>query len=228
MRATIEYIQAKFDYYNTLCFKGSLPAVPLLTSNARTFLGILRYKRERVPLKGWHYSDFELVISTRLDLPEEVVIDTILHEMIHYYILSNQIQDTSAHGKVFREMMQTINQLYDRHITISHRLSTSESESDQHSRQHLVAVVLLKDGRTGVCVAAHTRLFYLWEKLPKMSQVAQVRWYVTRNPFFNRYRRSQTAKIYLIDNETLQTNLIEALPLVREGDTIRTVRKTQP
>jgi len=65
--------------------------------------------KEQNPDGTWHYFGFVFRISTVIDLPEREVEDTILHEMIHYYILSNQMQDTSAHGEIFMRMMKDIN-----------------------------------------------------------------------------------------------------------------------
>lgn len=58
---------------------------------------------------------------TGADLPEELVEDTILHEMIHYYIAFNQWRDTSTHGQLFRREMKRINEKGGRHISISYR-----------------------------------------------------------------------------------------------------------
>lgn len=64
-----------------------------------------------------------LRINTRFDLPEDLLQDTILHEMIHYYIAVNHLRDTSTHGQLFRREMKRINEQGNRHITISYRLT---------------------------------------------------------------------------------------------------------
>lgn len=56
-----------------------------------------------------------------MDLPEDVVKDTIIHEMIHYYIMSNQMQDTAPHGKLFIAKMQEINRKFNRNLAVTHR-----------------------------------------------------------------------------------------------------------
>lgn len=126
MRATLPFIQERFDAFNQLCFGGSLPAIPLALSNAKGFLGVCRFKKRRKLFGKWELYDFSIRISTRFDLPQDVIEDTLLHEMIHCYIGLNGLADTSAHGKVFRRMMKEINAKYGRHIRISHRLSQME------------------------------------------------------------------------------------------------------
>lgn len=125
MVPTLDYIQARFDEYNTRYFGGTLPPIPIKLSHARTFLGKVTFVRHRTWLFGSVRNEkFVLRINTRFDLPEELIQDTILHEMIHYYIAVNQLRDTSAHGKLFRSEMKRINTEGNRHITISYRLST--------------------------------------------------------------------------------------------------------
>ena len=127
MRPTVEYIQERFDEYNVLYFNGSLPPLPVKLSNARTFLGKLCYKKQRTWFLGpYRYSDFVLRINTRMDMPEELVHDTILHEMIHYFIAVNQLRDTRTHGRLFRREMARINRAGNHHITISYRPNEAE------------------------------------------------------------------------------------------------------
>ena len=124
MQPTVDYIQSRFDEYNTRYFGGTLPPIPIKLSHARTFLGKVTFVRHRTWLFGSVRNEkFVLRINTRFDLPEELIEDTILHEMIHYYIAVNQIRDTSAHGRLFRREMKRINAEGYRHITISYRMS---------------------------------------------------------------------------------------------------------
>lgn len=127
MTPTIDYIQQRFDEYNVLFFNGSLPPLPIKLSNARTFLGKLCYKKQRRWFFGeYQNSDFVLRINTRMDMPEELIEDTILHEMIHYFIAVNQLRDARTHGPLFRREMKRINEIGGRHISISYRPNAEE------------------------------------------------------------------------------------------------------
>ena len=123
MKPTLEYIQAHFDAYNEQYFGGQLPPLPIKLSHARRFLGKVTYVKKRQWLFGPYRNEhFVLRINVELDLPEEVVQDTILHEMIHYSIAVRQLRDTSAHGRLFRAEMARINAEGHRHLRISYRL----------------------------------------------------------------------------------------------------------
>ena len=125
---TIDYIQSRFDEFNTRFFAGALPPVPIKLSHAKGFLGKVTFTRRKQGLFGkYRNEDFVLRINTRFDLPEDLICDTILHEMIHYYIAYNQLRDTSTHGKLFRAEMKRINAEGNRHITISYRFPNSNS-----------------------------------------------------------------------------------------------------
>ena len=127
MKPTVEYIQTYFDAFNRQFFGGQLPPLPVKLSHAKGFLGKVTFVRKRQGwFGGYRNEDFVLRINVRIDLPEELVQDTILHEMIHYSIAVKQIRDTSAHGKLFRAEMARINAEGNRHIRISYRLTPEQ------------------------------------------------------------------------------------------------------
>ena len=121
MIATKPFLEERFATFNTLCFDGSLPPVPLRLGRAVRSLGSCTYRKKRHLFGRTEYYGFSIRISARFDLPERVLEDVLLHEMIHYEILVNQRQDTSAHGRLFRARMKEINERYGRRITVSYR-----------------------------------------------------------------------------------------------------------
>lgn len=214
---TLEFLNQKFDELNELCFSGELPQVTIRLSKARTYLGQLGFKR-RHPLFGkTQYYDFVLRISTRLEQTEEEIIDTLLHEMIHLYITSRQLKDSSSHGKIFRQMMNDLNQRFGRHIAISHRKTKDELNRDTQRRQHLVCVSTLASGERGITIAAKSRLLLLWDQIPRIPEIVSQAWYVSYDPYFNRFPRALTPKVYRVSAPDLDLHLKAARPLVRQG-----------
>ena len=214
---TLEFLNQKFDELNELCFGGALPKVSIRLSKARTYLGQLGFKRKRPLFGKTQYYDFVLRISTRLEQTEDEVIDTLLHEMIHLYIASHQLKDSSLHGKIFRQMMNDLNQRFGRHITISHRKTKDELNQDTQRRQHLVCVSTLASGERGITIAAKSRLFLLWDQIPTIPEIVSQTWYVSYDPYFNRFPRALTPKVYCISPSDLDLHLKAARPLVRQG-----------
>lgn len=224
MRASLEYIKSKFDEYNTLMFEGKLPPIPFQLSRAKSFLGAVTCRRKRNPDNTWHYHSFVFKISTLLDMPEDVVEDTIIHEMIHYYIMSNQLQDTAPHGRLFIAKMLEINRKFHRNLAVSHRATKEEQDSDKRIRQHIICVSRLKNGKRGVTVVARTRLFELWDAMSRIPQIEELKWVVSIDPYFNRFPRSQKPSIYIVPSEELDAHLQEAKELIRQGNTIHPKR----
>ena len=217
MRPTQEYIEHRFREFNEQYFGGQLPMVPVRLTSARTYLGLLGFKRRRTLLGGTLNYDFVLRISIRIDLPEREVEDTLLHEMIHLYIASKQLKDTSPHGRLFRRLMADINRRYDRHIAISHSRTAAEQAQDAQRRLHLLCVSTFDSGERGITIAAKSRVFLLWDMMPAFPHVVETRWYATYDPYFNRYPRTLAPKVYRINPDDLIAHLKDARPILREG-----------
>lgn len=237
MVATSEFVKEKFDCFNDLCFGGSLPAIPVVLVKARTFLGKVEYVYNRGffgRITGC--CDFRMKISVSFDLDEAVLEDVILHEMIHYYIALNRITDSSAHGHVFREMMDSINEKYGRNITVRHRAdqtlrpvqglqATGPGEgpvavpaagsvcgpvaepAEAPARLNYLCVSTFRDGKIGVTVCSASKIQYLKRVLPRYFSLEKMEWYTSRDPFFNRFPHARTPKIYKITRAELDAHL---------------------
>lgn len=115
---TVEYLEKAFDHYNHLCFGGLLPRPRLRLSRAKSRLGWMRYKVDANGESPIPY-DFTIGITTAYRLNTEQIDDVLIHEMIHYHIAYHQLRDNAPHGRRFRQIMETINHDYQRHIRIS-------------------------------------------------------------------------------------------------------------
>jgi len=221
MIATLEYVNEAFDRFNKLCFEGSLSKPPISLSRSRKALGMVRYHKNKMPDGRFHYYDMQMLISDMRDVEESVLEDTILHEMIHYWIMSNQMQDSSVHGKIFRAKMNQINKDFGRNITIKHRLTEEEQNSDTEVRIHIFCVIKFTDGRTGIIVVAKTRLFWFWDRIRVYGIVRDFKWMASYDPYFNRFPRTRTLKMIIVDEDELKQHLQYAKELVREGNVIK-------
>lgn len=227
MKPTVEYIQRKFEEFNRLIFNNDLKPLPIHVSHAKSTLGGVTFKHRHKWLGKEEYYDFAMRISTRFDLPEPEIEDIIIHEMIHYYILSHQMRDTSPHGQLFKQMMNDINQRHKRHITISRRSSPTEQNLDQQARLHYLCVAELPDGRTTVMVSARTKVFYMWRTIPQLFTVKSITWYVSTDPYFNRFPNAIKPRLFLVDRDEITDHLKTARELVNDGKCIMAKRKEQ-
>lgn len=212
---TVEYIQSIFDEFNGLIFDGALPRIPVVLGNAASYVGQLTCKSRRRLLGKREYYDYKLRISKRYDLPASEVEDTVIHEMIHYYIRLKGIRDTSAHGTVFRRMMEDINRRFGRHITVSHHTTPEQREAarDRRPRLRVVAIVDFKDGRQGLKllppdrrkVAAYHRV------LMHGGSVAGIKYHLETDPWFNRYPTSSAYNVFFVPMDEVRQHLSNPL-----------------
>ena len=194
MTATIPFIEEKAAQFNSLCFAGILPPIPVKLVKARTFVGKATFRGR---------TDFVLRVSTLFDLSEEEWEDVVIHELIHFYVAFQEIRDSSAHGREFRRIMATINETFSRHVTVRHKGAPPKTEI----RENNVCVSLLGDDRWGVTICSDAMKPRLDRQLPRYYRLQKMTWYRSADPFFNRYPRSRTPKIYKISLRDLEEHL---------------------
>lgn len=217
MIPSIDYIARKFHEFNVLMFGGKLTIPPIQLSRARTFVGQCAARKRRTLLHGTQLYDFRLKFSTCFDLPEEEWEDTIIHEMIHYYIGSNGIKDSSAHGQVFRQMMQDINQRFDRKLTISHKSTPEQKEQLYNSKivWHVIALVHFADGRKGLKVLPRIRqrIQAYRAAILRDKRIIKIDLFMSKDPYFNRYPNSSAFNVVLANEEEFIPHINQAEPL---------------
>lgn len=223
MEISAEYIKSRFDYYNKLIFGSKLPVLPISIGRARKTLGAIKYKRKYTLFGHSEIKEIKMVISSYYSLSADEYDDIVIHEMIHYYIIHNKIKDTSSHGKVFRKLMTDINRKFDRNVCISCRGLNAEQSCVDNNKYRYVCMTELADGRIGITVAAKTRVFQLWELLPRLFPVTAFKWYCTRDSFFAKYPSAIKPKIYIVDKDSVVRHLVSAIELQNDGKTIKSI-----
>lgn len=221
MRPTLEYIKEKFDFYNRLCFGGNLPMPPIRLNLRYRQLGTTKYRCVRDGNGNIHYQDISIEISIRRDLPEEEYIDTLVHEMIHYYIAYNNIVDDAPHGTVFRQMMQHITNTYGLKISTFFNPSDKELIASVTARVRYICVVEFNDGKMGFAVVAKNKIFELWEIMPTIEGVKTVQWYASNREIFKKFPVTVSPRVILEHSCNIFRYLTGAKELYREGSVIR-------
>ena len=192
-------------------FEGKLPPVPIKIGNSKGRLGTCFYTVLRRPGQKPVNAFFHLRFSSAFDLPEEEWEDTIIHEMIHYFIGVNQLEDTSAHGPVFVHMMNTINEKFGRHLTVSHKSTKEEREQaiDTKAHWHVVAIVSLKNGKTGIKVLPRVlpKILNQYNTVGENKTVDKIELFMSNNPYFNRFPNSGALNVQYIERDEVMEQL---------------------
>lgn len=221
MKPTLFFIEKKFEEFNRQIFAGELPKPVFELSKAKSFMGLLVFNRRSLFNGRREAYNYRLRISTHFDRTEAEIEDTIIHEMIHYYIEVKHLKDSSAHGTIFRKMMNDINQRYGRKLCVSHKISKeSDPTVDTQRRRHVVAIVYLKDGQTGVKVLPFQiqRIVYYYRNVLASGKVNEVKLYLTDDPYFNRFPKSSALRVTLISEAEFQPHLQHALAMKCDGN----------
>lgn len=222
MDISTAYIKGRFDEFNRLCFEGRLPQPIFRLSHVKTYLGQMRRRLQYAP-SGRRQVQYVLTINTRYHLAPREVEDVILHEMIHYYIMVSGIRDTSAHGTHFRHIMDRINHQYGRAISVSSRAAHLTDDSPQRRRWQVLCLIRLSSGSLGVICPARTRIGDIWRQLQHAPGISSCRWYWSDDPFFGRYPRSRSLRMYRITEAEASAHLASARPMQKVGNQLRVV-----
>lgn len=215
MTLTVDLLRTWFRQFDALYFGDALPMPRIALSKARTRLGTMACKCHR-RLMGRVYSDFCIRISTYYDCTEREYQETLLHEMIHYHITYNHIPDTSAHGRVFRGIMQRLNREHGWHITVSssmrgHRVS--DPVAAQATRTFLVLALVLRDGHRLLSVVSPRSAHRVDAMALAAREVADHRWYMTQDCYFADFPRVRSLRARRVDTALFDEKTATMQPL---------------
>jgi hypothetical protein len=102
---------------NEKYFNNSLPTPSLKTFNEINVIGRFEYfnnkKSTKKPITGQ-----TIFMSDCFIYPKKDFVDTMVHEMIHYYLAWNKIKDNETHGNEFMKMANNMNERYGLNIAI--------------------------------------------------------------------------------------------------------------
>lgn len=221
MRATLTCISSKFNEFNETIFGGTLPSVTIRISDSLGKLGSFEYPVRRV--RGVYRPTTErpldrccIRISSRLDMPENQLEDVLIHEMIHYKIWFDRLEDASAHGPVFRKMMNDINRRFNRNISVRGNVTGELSDSDTRVKNHYIAVTEWKDGTVGMSPVCRTWIFDIHARFSALKEMIGLRWYWSQDPYFNRFKTFRSSRYYKMTSE-MRSHIEAATPCICDG-----------
>ena len=222
MKPTIEFLKSKFDRFNLQIFGGHLPEVPVSLCAVTSFVGQYKSKIRILPDGRREPYDHQLRFSTAFDLSERELEDTVIHEMIHYFISYNGLTDRSIHGPLFKALMNSINENHGRAITISHRTTHSEMADAKSVKKkwHVVAILHFKSGELGVKVLPRVipKIIDYYKGITSASNIRKVDFYLHNDGFFNRFPTSTGRRCHAITEAELRLHLDGAHILEVKGD----------
>lgn len=184
MIVTRDFLYAVFDKYNKLCFGDTLKRPIIVVSNAKRQLGLFM-PRKPIPV---------IKVSNFYDRPEIEYINTLVHEMIHYYIYDKGLKDSSSHGVIFKRLMNEINQQVG--LSMSVRTKTDEWQAAKIvNKMRNVLFVEMRNGKHFITVVSPSAAKQVEQTLFKLSlQVKSRRWFTTNDPYFSNFPTVRTLR----------------------------------
>ena len=201
---TVDYLRHTFEHYNALIFDGKLPVPKLKLSRAKTRLGQMACKRKT----SWgrtKFYDYTISVSNYYKLTTEEIDDVLIHEMIHYSIAYTGLKDTSAHGIVFRGMMDKINRTFGRHITISVRTRNLQPRMTQQAKDYLILALEMKDGKYYLSSVNPSAARKIATSLAHAREIAHYAWYQSQDEYFHGMPRVRSLRGRQVSTEVYET-----------------------
>lgn len=193
MIVTIEWMEEWFRRFDHEYFGGKLPVPELGLTHAKTRLGQLAYKRASRWGRTKLY-DFKLSMSTYYDMTDKQAKSVLLHEMIHYIIGYTGLKDTSAHGVVFKGLMDKLNSQYGwdiRVLTSTKGWKVSETVKSRKEKKgpqiYLMLAIEMNDGRHYLSRVNPSFARRIENQLKTVREVVSHHWYTTMENYFEDY-----------------------------------------
>lgn len=181
MELTAQILRDWFGQFNIRYFGGELPEPRFVVNKAKRLLGQFSCRRVRKGFfRGYETVGYTIKISEYYDLSEHEYQSTLLHEMIHYYIMFTRAKDSSAHGRLFRQWMQRLNQDgWD--ITISAKTDGFAIREKVADAQYLLLLLETKDGKYYLSVVNPSYQKYIERQLTLAPTIVAHHWVVSRD-----------------------------------------------
>ncbi len=218
MQISKHWIEENFILFNTDYFGGVLPLPKFSVSKARTRLGSFKYKWKIIKSGFLHSSvkrksyDFTIRISNYYDITEKQYQNILLHEMIHFYIAFKNLNDTSVHGKIFRAMMDSLNEKGWNVCVSTDVKKWPVTKSRENKKQIVLAFTMENKCLFGVVNPNYVR------KLDNMASntsfIKSHSWFVSTDVFFQDFSRSRTLCGRVVPNSLFDKYIKEMQPLV--------------
>ncbi len=209
MELTAKMLREWFVQFNAEYFENKLPLPQLTVSNARTQLGQFRCRRVRKGLfRGYELTGFAIKVSDYYQLSERDYQQTLLHEMIHYYIAITGVKDSSPHGRLFHQLAQHINEQGGWQITVSERRRNLAVRQENARRQSLLLLLRTTDQRYYLSVVNPNYRNYVGCQAERSPQIADYHFVVSSDSQYTSWTQCRSLRGCRITQEEYQKLMI--------------------
>lgn len=199
---SVDYINARHEYWKVAIAKAGIwkiqgfrPVNFIIRRKSKTYNGM--FQRKYI-IKNFvkKYSD-SIIIYNNADQFTPLFLDSVIvHEMIHQYIIQNNIPDTRTHGRIFREYMEKINNTFPGELSISIKSKNPSAIASGNGTETFCLLLVNQKDNWFCCVISPTKIKYFHHLLTSYKSkgiVADFGWGESNNLIFSTYRRCHKA-----------------------------------
>lgn len=135
-----------------------------------------------------------IIYKNAEDLEEKFIDSVLVHEMIHQYIIQNNIPDSSTHGKIFKSFMEAINRTFPGLLEISLKSHNPSTPTKGEGITFHTLLFMETEREFYCCVVSLASLKEFELMVRKCKDAWGVRnhwWGVSNDVYFNGFRRCQ-------------------------------------
>lgn len=203
MKLSLEYLIERHDFWkdrigmagiwNSGLFK---PVSFAIRKDCKSYNGMFQ-RKIRIKCFKRIITD-KIIIYNKVEDFDVKFLDTILvHEMIHQYIIQNNIKDTSTHGRVFKDFMNRINRSFKDELEIKVRdRNPSVPKKGEGNIVHTLLLIQHTDGKSFCAVMNPKKTEYFEKMLKKNKKLWNIQsysWAESKDVYFNQFRRCTRA-----------------------------------
>lgn len=210
MRVDADCLKVWFSEFNAMYFGGCLPVPAISTGMSKTRLGSMSWRSGRRIFR--RVTDYSIRISNYYDADEMTFKSVLLHEMIHLYIVSAGLRDTSAHGLIFREQMRRINS-YGWKVSVTAKMQGVAVSRPARRRARVVLAAVTSGGKCIFSVVSPRYVVRIDRVMRDSRDVSSYSWHISTDDYFAAYPVVRTPKGRVVGADTYERLLAGMRPL---------------
>lgn len=156
MELSVDYLEKRHRYWIERIAAASIwdaakfrPVKMIVRKYSSSYDGL--FHRKVIKLNGVTATEDRIIIYQQYpDISEREIDDTLVHEMIHQYIFQNNLNDSSAHGRLFKEYMRQINAVFHDELNVT-VCSVMQGRTGPGAIQHKLLLVRKGNGDCYCC-----------------------------------------------------------------------------
>lgn len=199
MKLSLDYLYQRYEFWkNEIGNKGIwnpglfLPVTLVIRPESKSYNGM--FIRRYLSVNGRRKLVDRIFIYNKKEEIDPLFLDsTLVHEMIHQYIVQNKIKDSSSHGKVFRSFMQKINNEFPDSLKINIRdRNPGTPTKGEGTVKHTLLLIQLENRICYCAVVNPTKINYFRTMLDKEAKNLKIRnfsWAHSTDMYFNNFHR---------------------------------------